>query len=111
LRFANSRACFDAESGVHCVLRAKWREMGGKLPNVSIRNKISVFSSKSTNVCDLRVALLLSTLKVSSITFAVLNGVKRAVNFDMYQSGTQYQSFRLNRQMAVFCEFQGLFRR
>jgi hypothetical protein len=34
---------------VHYVLRAKWREKGGKRRNVSIRNVISEFSSKSIN--------------------------------------------------------------
>jgi hypothetical protein len=108
LQIAGLVSTLKAACTAFCVLNGEKRVANFQMSQSGTKY---LFSSKSTNGCDLRVALLLSTLKVSSITFAVLNGVKRAVNFDMYQSGTQYQSFRLNRQMAVFCEFQGLFRR
>jgi hypothetical protein len=63
------------------------------------------------NDCVLRVAGHLSTLIAVCTTFGVLNGEKRAVNFEMSQSGTTYQSFRLNRQIAAYSELEGLFRR
>jgi hypothetical protein len=96
---------------VHFVRRAKWREKSGKFRNAVINNEISEFSLKSANDCVLRVAWLVSTSKAACTTFGVLNGVKRALNFELPQSGTNYQSFRQNRRMAAFCELQGLYRR
>jgi hypothetical protein len=80
--------------------------------NISIRTEVTEFSSKSTNNCVLRIAGLVSVLKVPCTTFGVWSRAKRAFerrNISIWNEITG--NCRPNRRMTVFCDLQGLFRR